>query len=640
LKSIIKGRGEESQSISWHEHFSKDDQLQRQVTAIYSLLASIYGSDKLVIKAGKLDALKLMRSKLVEERVLALQRLVYEDPTLEDLPSSQDIPVIINGIQDEIADIIARKTIEEKIEKKIAERMQQRHEEYVKEVKMQVLKEATGPDNPHTLKKLEDLQKLESVSLSRSALEKLRPAKLQEVVGQEGAVRALLAKVASPFPQHVLVYGPPGVGKTTVARLVLEEAKKLSYTPFLPEAPFVEVDGTTLRWDPREVTNPLLGSVHDPIYQGARRDLADGGIPEPKPGLVTDAHGGLLFIDEIGDMDPILTNKLLKVLEDKRVKFDSAYYDPNDPGIPKYIKKLFTQGAPADFVLVAATTRDPSEISPALRSRCGEVYFEPLTQNSIEQIVCEAAERLHTELDPEIPKLISEYTIEGRKAVGILADAYGLAVYRNTGVNSVVKVEKQDLLEVIRISRLSPYITVKAKNTGEIGKIFALGVSGFVGSVLEVEAVAFPVEKGKGKLRFNETAGSMAKDSVFNATSVARMVTEIDLNDYDLHVNVVGGGRIDGPSAGAAITLTLISSLLRRPIRQDIAVTGEVSIQGKVKGVGGIFEKVYGAKQAGVRQVFIPKENEKDIPRILDGVEVKAVSTMEELMDEAFMPVH
>jgi len=640
LKSIIKGRGEESQSISWHEHFSKDDQLQRQVTAIYSLLASIYGSDKLVIKAGKLDALKLMRSKLVEERVLALQRLVYEDPTLEDLPSSQDIPVIINGIQDEIADIIARKTIEEKIEKKIAERMQQRHEEYVKEVKMQVLKEATGPDNPHTLKKLEDLQKLESVSLSRSALEKLRPAKLQEVVGQEGAVRALLAKVASPFPQHVLVYGPPGVGKTTVARLVLEEAKKLSYTPFLPEAPFVEVDGTTLRWDPREVTNPLLGSVHDPIYQGARRDLADGGIPEPKPGLVTDAHGGLLFIDEIGDMDPILTNKLLKVLEDKRVKFDSAYYDPNDPGIPKYIKKLFTQGAPADFVLVAATTRDPSEISPALRSRCGEVYFEPLTQNSIEQIVWEAAERLHTELDPEIPKLISEYTIEGRKAVGILADAYGLAVYRNTGVNSVVKVEKQDLLEVIRISRLSPYITVKAKNTGEIGKIFALGVSGFVGSVLEVEAVAFPVEKGKGKLRFNETAGSMAKDSVFNATSVARMVTEIDLNDYDLHVNVVGGGRIDGPSAGAAITLTLISSLLRRPIRQDIAVTGEVSIQGKVKGVGGIFEKVYGAKQAGVRQVFIPKENEKDIPRILDGVEVKAVSTMEELMDEAFMPVH
>jgi ATP-dependent Lon protease len=566
--------------------------------------------------------------------------LVYEDPTLEDLPTTKDIPLIINDIQDEIADIIARRTIEERIEKKIAERMQQRHEEYVKEVKMQVLKEASGPDNPHTLKKYADLEKLEAVSLSRSALEMLRPASLQQVVGQTAAIRALLAKVASPFPQHVIVYGPPGVGKTTVARLVLEEAKKLSYTPFSPQAPFVEVDGTTLRWDPREVTNPLLGSVHDPIYQGARRDLADSGIPEPKPGLVTEAHGGILFIDEIGDMDPVLLNKLLKVLEDKRVKFDSAYYDPNDPGIPKYIKKLFEEGAPADFILVAATTRDPSEISPALRSRCGEVYFEPLTPKAIQQIVVEAAERLKAKLNSEIPQIISEYTIEGRKAVGILADAYGLAVYNKAEAKSQVKVGKEDLLEVIRISRLSPYVTGKATDCGEIGKIFGLGVSGFIGSVLEIEALTFPVEKGKGKLRFNETAGSMAKDSVFNATSVVRLVTGIDLNDYDLHVNVVGGGKIDGPSAGAAITLALISSLLQKPLRQDIAVTGEVSIQGKIKAVGGIFEKIYGAKQAGVKRVFVPKENEHDIPQVLDGVEVKAIGSIQELMDEVFMPSH
>jgi len=119
----------------------------------------------------------------------------------------------------------------------------------------------------------------------------------------------------------------PGVGKTTVARLVLEEARNLKFTPFEKSAKFVEVDGTTLRWDPREVTNPLLGSVHDPIYQGAKRDLAESGIPEPKLGLVTEAHGGVLFIDEIGEMDPILLSKLLKVLEDKRVHFDSSYYD-------------------------------------------------------------------------------------------------------------------------------------------------------------------------------------------------------------------------------------------------------------------------------------------------------------------------
>lgn len=81
--------------------------------------------------------------------------------------------------------------------------------------------------------------------------------------------------------------------------------------------------GTTLRWDPREVTNPLLGSMHDPIYQGAKKGLSESGVPESKLGLVTEAHGGVLFIDEIDEMDPMLQNKLLKVLEDKRVYFGS-----------------------------------------------------------------------------------------------------------------------------------------------------------------------------------------------------------------------------------------------------------------------------------------------------------------------------
>ncbi|NMA52999.1 MAG: sigma 54-interacting transcriptional regulator, partial [Peptococcaceae bacterium] len=324
-----------------------NDQIERQVAAMFDLLTDLYGADKLVLKAGKLDTLQLMRSERLEERVLALQKLVFEDPTVDTIPEQDAIPGILEEIENEIADHIARRKVEDQLEKKINEMLQKRHEEYVQEIKMQVLKDTSGQENALTLKKLAVLEKMEEKKLTTSAMEFLRPASFEEIVGQSRAINALLAKLASPYPQHIILYGPPGVGKTTAARLALEVAKTARGTPFAEDAPFVEANGATLRWDPRETTNPLLGSVHDPIYQGAKKDLADTSVPEPKLVLVSDAHGGILFIDEIGEMDPLLQNKLLKVLEDKRVFFESSYYDPHEPNVPQYIKKIFDEGAPA-----------------------------------------------------------------------------------------------------------------------------------------------------------------------------------------------------------------------------------------------------------------------------------------------------
>ncbi len=113
-------------------------------------------------------------------------------------------------------------------------------------------------------------------------------------------------------------------------------------------------------------------------------------------------------------------------------------------------------------------------------------------------------------------------------------------------------------------------------------------------------------------MRFNETAGSMARDSVFNAASAIRALAGIDPADSDLHVNIVGGGNIDGPSAGLAIFLALYSALTRTPLPQDVAITGELSIAGKVRPVGGIVEKLYAARQAGMRAVLIPRENARE----------------------------
>lgn len=606
------------------------DELDRKIDMIFTLLVDYYGSDKLVIKAGKMDALHLVRSPAKGERVLALQKIIFENPTLTKPPAEKEIPAILDTLTEKMSDILARRSLEADLEQKVADRLEENHQDYVQDIRRQVLQEEKAGETPMEQQKRQKLEAMDQISLTQSVMELLRPKTLTDIVGQERAVASLLAKLSSPYPQHLILYGPPGVGKTTAARLVLEAAKKRKLSPFGPEAPFVETDGTTLRWDPRDLTNPLLGSVHDPIYQGARRDLADTGVPEPKPGLVTDAHGGILFIDEIGEMDTTLQNKLLKVLEDKRAFFESAYYDPTDEKVPAYIRKLFEEGAPADFVLIGATTRDASSINPALRSRCAEIYFEPLTPEHIQTIVNNAVQRLNAQLAEGAAALISEYTIEGRKAINILADAYSLALERD----EQVLITKEDIYKVAQVSRLSPYVTKKASDKGQVGHVFGLGVAGYLGSVIEIESIAFPAhEKGKGTVRFNETAGSMAKDSVFNAASVVRKLTGQDIHDYDLHINVIGGGNIDGPSAGTAILTAIISAITDKAIRQDTAITGEISLQGKVRPVGGVFEKAYGARQAGISRLIIPQENAKDIPAHHLGLEIYPVDTAQEALE-------
>ena len=606
---------------------SADEKLRREIAALYDVLTDALGTEKVVMRAGKLGTLKEMRSQAIPDRLLALQRLVFEDPALETRPAKAQYKKVIGEIEDRLADLVAQRSVGDKIEAKINAKMVQRHHEYLRELKLEALREEAGPETPATQKRLRELEALDARGLARAALDVLRPKSLDQVVGQEPAIKALIAKLASPYPQHVILYGPPGVGKTTVARLALELAKARPHAPFAGQAPFVEAAGTTLRWDNRETTNPLLGSVHDPIYQGARRDFADSAVPEPKLGLVTRAHGGVLFIDELGEMDPAMQTRLLKVLEDKRVTFESSYYDEHDPNVPAYVKKLFRDGAPAEFVLIGATTRDPEAIDAAIRSRCAAVYFEPLTQAQVARIVAEAAQRLGAKVARRVPDLIASYTIEGRKAVQILADAYGHALER--GGPRTATVREDDVLEVVQAGRIVQHSPTRARRTREIGKAHGLGVIQYVGSIVEVEAAAFDAhEHQKGSVRFNDTAGSMARDAVFNAASVIRAVAGIDPADHDLHVNVVGGGNIDGPSAGLAFFLALYSALTRAALPQDVAVTGEVSLAGNVRAVGGIVEKLYAARQAGMRAVLVPRENAREIDATLEGIEVIPVGTV------------
>lgn len=609
--------------------------LDTQINVLHEAAKKVIDDGTFRARIVKFKLQKNINSEDLYKKLGALNKIVSDGKSTFEVIDEKNVYEAIEDTSKWLSEEVAKRYVQNQIEKEVEQILMEKQEKYVDEVRMNILKKKKGPENAKTLKKYAELEVLDSRKLTKSVMSMLRPQSFGEIVGQERAIKSLVSKLSSPYPQHIILYGPPGVGKTTAARLALSEAKKLEFTPFGKDSKFVEVDGTTLRWDPREITNPLLGSVHDPIYQGSKRDLAEGGIPEPKPGLVTEAHGGVLFIDEIGELDVILQNKLLKVLEDKRVEFSSSYYDPDDENTPQYIKYLFKNGAPADFLLIGATTREPGEINAALRSRCTEVYFEPLTSKDIEKIVIDAAEKLAVKLEDGVAGLISRYTIEGRKAVNILSDAYGYALY-NQGKDDV-EITKKEVEEILSISRLKPYEKVENIDKYEVGHVYGLGVSGYLGSTLEIEAAVFEAkDKGAGIVRFNDTAGSMAKDSVFNAASVIRKITNKDIKDFDIHVNVVGGGNIDGPSAGAAITVCVISALLEKPIRQDVAITGEISLRGNIKPVGGIFEKVYGARRKGIKLVTVPKDNENEIPLGLKDIDVKAVSTIEELMEIVF----
>ena len=182
---------------------------------------------------------------------------------------------------------------------------------------------------------LRQLRAMRAKSLNMPLSEKARPTRMEDIVGQQEGIRALRAAMCGPNPQHVLIYGPPGIGKTCAARLVLEEAKRRADSPFNADSKFIELDATCIRFDERSIADPLIGSVHDPIYQGAG-PLGAQGIPQPKPGAVTKAHCGVLFLDGIGELHPVQMNKLLKVLEDRRVFFESAYYSPDNTAIPPH----------------------------------------------------------------------------------------------------------------------------------------------------------------------------------------------------------------------------------------------------------------------------------------------------------------
>lgn len=473
----------------------------------------------------------------------------------------------------------------------------------------------SADENTRQMNLLEDMR---NEALTEPLSEQTRPKTLSEIVGQEKAIKALRSALCSPNPQHILIYGPPGIGKTAAARLILEEAKKMESSPFSSDAKFVEMDATTLQFDERNIADPLMGSVHDPIYQGAGA-FGQAGIPHPKRGAVNEAHGGVLFLDEIGELHSIQMNKLLKILEDRIAHFQSSYYSKNNKAIPQYIHEIFQKGIPADFRLIGATTRNPADISPALRSRCTEIFFEALDDNSIQRIAKNSLQKTGLPYEEGICQKIATYATGGRDTVNIVQSLTALSLMEHSR-----KITFADLDWVAETSHYQHVPKRKIPEQPQIGVVNGLAVQGSGGTLLFVEACVQPCAKG-GSLtvtgiveeeEFHNNQHSTKRKS--NAKSSAENVLTylehfgFQKDIYHVHINFPGGIPVDGPSAGIAMFLAVYSAFQKIPVPNHIAMTGELGLLGQVLPVGGVMEKLQAAKTAGATDVFIPKENWQD----------------------------
>ena len=242
-------------------------------------------------------------------------------------------------------------------------------------------------------------------------------------------------------------------------------------------------------------------------------------------------------------------------------------------------------------------------------------------------------------------EVVMKYATNGREAVNVIQLAAGIAL-----TDKRDEITAADIEWVVNSSQIPPRPERKVPAQPQIGFVNGLAVYGpNLGTLLEIEVTAIPIAAaGTGKFNITgvvdeeEMGGgsrtirrkSMARGSVENVLTVLRKLG-FNTSDYDLHINFPGGVPIDGPSAGISMATAIASAIHKIPVDNKLAMTGEMSIHGKVKPVGGVVAKVEAAFQAGATKVIIPKENWQEMFADLPGVEVLAADSIEEVLEVA-----
>ncbi|WP_285519858.1 ATP-dependent protease LonB [Thermococcus nautili] len=421
------------------------------------------------------------------------------------------------------------------------------------------------------------------------------------------------------------------------------------------KAPFIDATGAH--------AGALLGDVrHDPFQSGG---LGTPAHERVEPGMIHRAHKGVLFIDEIATLTLKMQQSLLTAMQEK--KFPITGQSELSSGA-----MVRTEPVPCDFILVAAGNLDTIEkMHPALRSRIRgygyEVYMRTTMPDTIEnrrklvQFVAQEVKR-----DGKIPhftrEAVEEIVREAQKRAGRkghltlrLRDLGGIV--RAAGDIAIKKgkkiVEREDVLEALKlakplekqladwyIERKKEYQVIKSEGS-EIGRVNGLAVIGEEsGIVLPIEAVVAPAaSKEEGKIIVTGKLGEIAKEAVQNVSAIIKRYKGEDISRYDIHVQFLQTYEgVEGDSASISVATAVISALENIPIRQDVAMTGSLSVRGEVLPIGGATPKIEAAIEAGIKKVIIPKANEKDVflsPDKAEKIEIYPVERIDEVLEIA-----